>query len=426
MKVDQLKFYEVIDSRGNPTIACKIFSGKFSSISMVPSGASTGSKEAQEIRDNDKKRFLGKGLKEVIKKTEHQIFDVISQKNLSDQQEIDNGLIELDGSKNKSNIGANMILATSMAVSKLASQSENMELFQYIHQIAKAYEIDCDYSLPLPMMNILNGGAHANNPLEFQEFMIQPAGFENFDESLRAGIEIFHNLKKELQENNFSTSVGDEGGFAPDISDTKKALDFICSAVEKSGYKMGEEIFIAMDCAASEIFINGEYLFEGKNHDNSGLIQIYEELIKRYPIKSIEDPLDEDDWDGWKAITKQIGDEVSIVGDDLFVTNKKILEKGINNGSANSILIKVNQIGTVSETLETISLANQNNINTVISHRSGETEDTFISDLAVGIGAGQIKTGAPSRSDRTAKYNRLLMINSDNNFSFEGMNGIKQ
>ena len=425
MKIDQLKFYEVIDSRGNPTVACKILCGKFSSISMVPSGASTGSKEAQEIRDNDKKRFLGKGLKEIIKKTERQIFDVISQKNLLDQQEIDNSLIELDGSKNKSNIGANMILATSMAVSKLASQSESMELFQYIHEIAKGYEIDCDYSLPLPMMNILNGGAHANNPLEFQEFMIQPAGFEDFGESLRSGIEIFHNLKKELQENNFSTSVGDEGGFAPDISDTKKALDLICSAVEKSSYKIGEEIFIALDCAASEIFINGEYHFEGKNYDYSGLIQIYDELINSYPIKSIEDPLDEDDWDGWKTITKQIGNEVSIVGDDLFVTNKKILEKGIKNGSANSILIKVNQIGTVSETLETISLANKNNINTVISHRSGETEDTFISDLAVGIGAGQIKTGAPSRSDRTAKYNRLLMINSDNNFSFEGINAIR-
>ena len=413
MKIDQLKFYEVIDSRGNPTIACKIFSGKFSSISMVPSGASTGSKEAQEIRDNDIKRFLGKGLKEVIKKTEHQIFEVISQKNLLDQQEIDNGLIELDGSKNKSNIGANMILATSMAVSKLASQSENMELFQYIHQIAKAYEIDCDYSLPLPMMNILNGGAHANNPLEFQEFMIQPAGFENFDESLRSGIEIFHNLKKELQENNFSTSVGDEGGFAPDISDTKKALDFICSAVEKSGYKMGEEIFIAMDCAASEIFINGEYLFEGKNHDNSGLIQIYEELIKSYPIKSIEDPFAENDWESWKKITSEIGKKVQIVGDDLFVTNSKRLKKGVENKTANSILVKPNQIGTLTETLEAIELAKTSGFTSVISHRSGETEDTTIADLSVATRSGQIKTGSLSRSERIAKYNRLLKIEEE-------------
>jgi len=395
---------EILDSRGNPTIEVEVYCADgYYGRAGVPSGASTGSKEALELRDKDKKRFMGKGVKKAVKNVNHIIAPKLIGVNSHDQLWIDNLLIELDGTPSKSKLGANAILGVSIAVAKAAADSLDMPLYRYLGN-------PLSNVLPVPLMNIINGGEHADNNLDFQEFMIVPHGFNKFSEALRAGVEVFHTLKQLLGRNGYSTSVGDEGGFAPNLKSNEQAVELILDAVSKAGYKPAEQVSIAIDVASSEFDSNKKYELENKKISSQKLIDLYVKWIDQYPIISIEDPLSENDWEGWKNITKTIGDKVQLVGDDLFVTNTKILKKGIKQQAANSILIKVNQIGTLSETLQAIEMAKNGGYSYIISHRSGETEDSTIADIAVATNAGQIKTGSASRSDRIAKYNQLLRI----------------
>ncbi len=395
---------EVLDSRGNPTVEVEVtLDSGITGMAIVPSGASTGEYEALELRDKDEKRFKGRGVLKAVENVNEIIAPELEGMFVLDQREIDSALIELDGTENKSRLGANAILGVSMACARAAASYLGIPLFQYLGGVY-------GYIMPVPLMNFLNGGKHADNNLDIQEFMIVPVGARTFFEALRMGSEIFHTLKAVLKEKGLSTAVGDEGGFAPNLSSNEEALKLLLEAIEKAGYKPGEEVFLAIDAAASEFFHKGHYHMEGKTLTASELIDYYEDLINRYPIISLEDPLAEDDWGGWKTLTERLGDRVQIVGDDIFVTNPRRLGRGIEEGVANAILIKLNQIGTVSETLETIEMAKRNGYGTVISHRSGETEDTFIADLAVATNSGQIKTGSVSRTDRVAKYNQLIRI----------------
>ena len=397
---------EILDSRGNPTIEVEVvFDDGSMGLAAVPSGASTGEYEAHELRDNDE-RYLGKGVQSAVDGVNTEIADALEGSDGTEQQLIDNIMIDLDGTPNKSRLGANAILGVSLACARAAAEYHNMPLYKYLGGINAL-------TLPTPMMNILNGGKHADNNVDIQEFMIMPIGADTYADGLRSGVEVFHSLKKVLHSKGLNTSVGDEGGFAPNIKSNEEAFDLIIEAVEKANYKMGTDFVFAIDVAASEMFKDGKYeMYKSKlpSKTTDQMVKWYKELTTKYPIRSIEDGLDQNDWDGWKKLTDAIGNKCQIVGDDLFVTNTEFLYKGIQTGTANSILIKVNQIGTLTETMEAISLAHQSGYNTIISHRSGETEDTFIADLAVAVNSGQIKTGAPSRSDRTAKYNQLLRI----------------
>ena len=422
MKIKKISAYEILDSRGNPTIAADVLLEDGSiGCGFVPSGASTGSREAIEKRDGGKP-FQGKGVEHVIKNAEQNFFPEFIGSDANNQKTIDEKIISLDGTENKENFGANIALALSLACCKASSNSLNVPLYRYINNICKdSFELETDMRMPVPMMNILNGGAHANNGLDFQEFMIQPTGFTSFKDALRCGVEVFNSLKNTLNKAGFSTAVGDEGGFAPNIESSEEALNLISQAIEESGYKLNDQITFALDCAATEFYKDGKYKFsDNEEFSNIELIDHLLDLSSKFPITSIEDGLDENDWNGWEELTNKLGRATQLVGDDLFVTNKKIFRQGIDKNIANSILIKINQIGTLSETFETIKLAKDNDYTCVISHRSGETEDSFIADLAVGTGAGQIKTGAPSRSDRTSKYNRLLMIDAWEKFQFLG------
>lgn len=399
---------EVLDSRGNPTVEVEVYTetGAFGR-AIVPSGASTGAFEAVELRDGDKKRYLGKGVLNAVDNVNDIIADEIIGMDVYDQVGIDELLVELDGTENKGKLGANAILGVSMAVARAAADELGMPLYQYIGGVNAK-------TLPVPMMNILNGGEHADNNVDIQEFMVMPVGAKDFKEALRMGAEIFHSLKSVLKSRGLNTAVGDEGGFAPNLSSNEEALATIVSAIEKAGYKPGEEVALALDVAASEMYDEERKVYnlkgEGRELTLEEMIDYYANLVEKYPIISIEDGLAEDDWDGWKALTERLGQKIQLVGDDLFVTNTKRLNKGIELGVANSILIKLNQIGTITETLDAIELAKINGYTAVISHRSGETEDTTIADLAVATNAGQIKTGAPSRTDRVAKYNQLMRI----------------
>ena len=422
MKIKEIKSFEILDSRGSPTVATLIKSDEeLSEFGFVPSGASTGSREAIEKRDNGN-NFDGKGVSQVIKNAEEKLFPELIGMEISSLEEFDARLIELDGTKNKKNFGANIILSLSLAFCKLSASKEKKPLYQYIYDyFLEHFSSKIEMKMPLPMMNILNGGAHANNKLDFQEFMIQPVGFSSFKEGLICGVEVFNYLKKTLNQKGFSTAVGDEGGFAPGIDSAEEALDLISSSIEAAGYKVDKDVTFALDCAATELLSKDKYVFSNDEKLSSDeLIEYLAKLANAYPLTSIEDGLDENDWSGWENLTKKLGKKTQLVGDDLFVTNKEILQEGIDRSVANSILVKINQIGTISETLQTINLAYQHNYSCVISHRSGETEDNFIADLAVGTGAGQIKTGAPSRSDRTSKYNRLLMIDAMEDLNFLG------
>lgn len=395
---------EVLDSRGNPTVKVTVYlSDGTKADAIVPSGASTGKKEALELRDGDKKRFGGKGVLKACENVKTTIADGIIGLDPFDQEFLDSVLLELDATKNYSKLGANATLGVSMAVAKAAAKSLDLPLYRYLGGVNASI-------LPTPMFNIINGGAHANNSVDFQEFMIMPFGFKTFNDALRAAAEIYQNLKKILNDLGHSTAVGDEGGFAPNLKDNEEPIKLILEAIKKSGYEPGKEIKIALDVASSELFKDGFYHLENKKFTSDELISRYEDLCEKYPIYSIEDALDEDDWEGWKKLTKKLGNKVQLVGDDLFVTNEEILRKGIEDGVANAILIKPNQIGTLTQTLKAIRLAHRNGYKTIISHRSGESEDSFIADLAVAVNAGQIKTGATARSERNAKYNRLLDI----------------
>ncbi|GGI68659.1 phosphopyruvate hydratase [Shewanella gelidii] len=418
---------EIMDSRGNPTVEAEVhLEGGFIGMAAAPSGASTGSREALELRDGDKSRYLGKGVLMAMGNINGPIRDALVGKDATAQAEIDQAMIDLDGTENKDKLGANAILAVSLANAKAAAMSKGMPLFAHI---AELNGTPGQYSMPLPMMNILNGGEHADNNVDIQEFMIQPVGAKTFREALRMGAEIFHTLKKVLQAKGLNTAVGDEGGFAPDLASNADALAVIKEAVEKSGYKLGSDVTLALDCAASEFYKDGEYNLsgEGKVFSANGFSDFLKSLCEEYPIVSIEDGLDESDWDGWAYQTQILGDKVQLVGDDLFVTNTKILERGITNNIANSILIKFNQIGSLTETLAAIRMAKEAGYTVVISHRSGETEDATIADLAVATAAGQIKTGSLCRSDRVAKYNQLLRIEEllEENAPYRGLVEIK-
>lgn len=408
--IADIKAREVLDSRGNPTIEADVtLEGGAFGTACAPSGASTGSREALELRDGDKSRYLGKGVSKAVENVNTRIRPALVGQDASDQRAIDAIMLKLDGTDNKSGLGANAILAVSLANAKAAATDKGVELYEHIADINGT---SGQYTMPVPMMNILNGGEHADNNVDIQEFMVQPVGFSSFKEALRCGAEIFHGLKKELGSKGLATSVGDEGGFAPNLESNEAALQVIKEAVGKAGYKLGENVTLALDCAASEFYKNGKYDLagEGKVYDSKGFSEFLAGLCDRFPIVSIEDGLDESDWDGWKVQTDLLGDRIQLVGDDLFVTNTKIFKEGIEKGIANSILIKFNQIGSLTETLDAIKMAKDAGYTAVISHRSGETEDTTIADLAVGTAAGQIKTGSLCRSDRVAKYNRLLRI----------------
>lgn len=397
-----LKAREILDSRGNPTVEAEVtLEGGFTGLAASPSGASTGSKEALELRDGDKTRYLGKGVKKAVDNINQAIAKAVVGKKFASFREFDKTLIDLDGTENKSKLGANAILACSLAFAKALAKSQGKDLFQLVGN---------KFAMPRPMMNIINGGAHADNPIDIQEFMVVPNLKNGFSEALRIGVEVFHNLKGILKKKGMNTNVGDEGGFAPNLKTAKEALDSIMEAIAVSGYKAGVDINIALDCAASEFYKDGKYNIEGKDFSSSELVKFYEDLVANYPIVSIEDPMSEFDEDGWAQMTSALGKKIQIVGDDIFVTNPKILKHGIEKGIGNSILIKLNQIGTLTETLDTIELARSNNYTTIISHRSGETEDTSLAHLAVGTSAGQIKTGSLCRTDRVCKYNELLRI----------------
>lgn len=402
-KIKNVTGREVLDSRGNPTVEVDvILESGILGRAIVPSGASTGEREALELRDGGS-RYMGKGVQKAVENVNTIIKNAVIGMDSLNQKELDEKMIELDGTKTKSKLGANAILAVSMANLKAAALYEGMPLYKYIGNGSQ---------LPIAMMNILNGGAHADNPLDIQEFMIVPQR-DTMSERIRVGAEVFHHLKKILKDKGMVTAVGDEGGFAPNIGSNEEALELIVEAIKDANYKPGEDVLLALDIAASELYDNGYYNIEGKKLNISELIAYYEYLVNKYPIWSIEDPVDENDWNGFKLITERLGNKIQIVGDDLFVTNKEYLQKGIDNKCGNAILIKVNQIGTITETLETIELAKKNNYKTIISHRSGETEDTTLADVAVATNAGQIKTGAPCRTDRVAKYNRLLNIENE-------------
>jgi enolase len=409
MEIQQVHAREILDSRGNPTIEVEVtLGGGAMGRFAVPSGASTGEHEALELRDGDKGRYLGKGVQQAIENVYQLIAPALIGFNASAQREIDQALLNLDGTANKSKLGANAILGVSIATAKAAANALGIPLWRYLGGVNA-------HKMPLPMMNIINGGAHADNTVDFQEFMIVPHGAESFREALRMGAEVFHNLKAVLKERGLNTAVGDEGGFAPNLARNEDALTVIVEAIERAGYRPGDEIALALDVASSEFYKDGRYELsgEGRSLSPDELVSFYAELCQRYPIVSIEDGMAEDDWAGWKALTERIGDRCQLVGDDLFVTNPARLERGLKDGVANSVLIKVNQIGSLTETLDCIEMAQRAGYTTVISHRSGETEDTTIADLAVAVNAGQIKTGSASRSDRVAKYNQLLRIEGE-------------
>ena len=401
--IENVYAQEVLDSRGNPTVRATVeLSDGTVASATVPSGASTGKREALELRDKDE-RFGGKGVLKAVTNVNEAIAEVIVGLSPFNQKEIDDIMLEIDGTENYSNLGANAVLGVSMAVARAAAKSLNIPLYRYLGGANASI-------LPVPMFNIINGGAHANNSVDFQEFMIMPFGFDSFSEALRAAAEIYQTLKKILNDAGHSTAVGDEGGFAPNLKDNEEPIKIIMSAIEKAGYKAGEQIKIALDVAASELYENGKYKLENKEFTSEEMIEYYANLCEKYPIFSIEDGLSEDDWDGWKKLTERLGKKVQLVGDDLFVTNEKILLEGIKKGVANAILIKPNQIGSVSQTMQTVRLAQRNGYRCIMSHRSGESEDAFIADFAVALNTGEITTGATSRSERNAKYNRLLEI----------------
>ncbi|HTZ97619.1 MAG TPA: phosphopyruvate hydratase [Terriglobales bacterium] len=400
---------EVLDSRGNPTVEAEVILGDGShGRAIVPSGASTGEHEAVELRDGDKKRFAGKGVLKAVANVNGEIAEALFDFDAADQRNLDRKMIELDGTPTKSRLGANAILAVSMACARAAASSFALPVYRYLGGPANV--------LPVPMMNILNGGAHADNNVDFQEFMVMPVGAKSFSEGLRWGVEVFHTLKGVLKKRGYNTSVGDEGGFAPSVKSNVEAIEVVLEAIEQAGYKPGKQVAIALDPAASEFYKDGKYVFKKSDKSTKSseqMVKYYAKWAKDYPIVSLEDGLSEEDWEGWRMLTEELGEKIQLVGDDIFVTNIDFLQKGIDKGVANSILIKVNQIGTVSETLDAIDLARRNGYTSVISHRSGETEDTFIADLAVATGAGQIKTGSASRTDRIAKYNQLLRIEEE-------------
>lgn len=398
---------QILDSRGNPTVEVEVLleDGAFAR-AAVPSGASTGEWEAVERRDGDKSVYLGKGVLGAVKSIIEEISEEIIGIDAADQRTVDATMIALDGTNNKGKLGANAILGVSLAVAKAAAESADLPLYKYLGGPNA-------HVLPVPMMNILNGGSHADSNVDIQEFMIAPIGFENYSDALRAGVEVYHSLKSVLHDRGLSTGLGDEGGFAPNLESNAAALDLIIEAIEKAGYKPGEQVALALDVASSEFYNDGAYDFEGQKKSAEEMSAYYADLVAKYPLVSIEDPLDENDWAGYKTLTEQIGDKVQIVGDDLFVTNPERLEKGINEGAANALLVKVNQIGSLTETLDAMELAQRNEYRCMVSHRSGETEDVTIADLAVATNAGQIKTGAPARSERVAKYNQLLRIEEE-------------
>ncbi|WP_457561312.1 phosphopyruvate hydratase [Caminibacter sp.] len=404
--IDNIFADEVLDSRGNPTVrATVVLSDGSSASAIVPSGASTGVNEALELRDKDPKRFHGKGVLKACENVNTIIANELIGLSPYDQAEIDNIMLELDGTENKSKLGANAILGVSMAVARAAARSLNLPLYRYLGG-SNALVI------PTPMLNIINGGVHADNDVDFQEYMIMPVGFDDFDVALRASSEIYHTLKKLLEKDGHNTALGDEGGFAPNFKNNAEPIEYLLRAIEEAGYTT-KQVKIALDIASSELYKDGKYVLAGENRELTAaeLVDYYAELVEKYPIVSIEDGMAEEDWNGWKILTEKLGDKVQLVGDDLFVTNKKLLKKGIEEGVANAILIKPNQIGSVTETMETVRLAQRNGYRCVMSHRSGESEDAFIADFAVALNTGQIKTGAPARGERTAKYNRLLQIN---------------
>jgi len=408
--IAEIRGRQVLDSRGNPTVEAEVLlGGGARARAIVPSGASTGEHEAVELRDGDEQRYKGKGVLKAVENVNSEIAEALGGMDAADQRTIDAKMIELDGTPNKGRLGANAILAVSMAAARASANSFELPLYRYLGGAAAN-------TLPMPMMNILNGGAHADNNVDFQEFMVMPVGAPSFSEALRWGVEVFHTLKGVLKKRGYNTAVGDEGGFAPSVKSNVEAIEVVLEAIQAAGYKPGEEIALALDPAVSELYQDGKYIF--KKSDKSSktseeMVKFWAKWVRDYPIVSIEDGLAEDDWDGWALLTKEVGDKIQLVGDDLFVTNVERLQEGIDRGVANSILIKVNQIGSVSETLDAIDLARRNSYTSVISHRSGESEDTFIADLAVATGAGQIKTGSASRTDRVAKYNQLLRIEEE-------------
>lgn len=405
--IDAIHAREILDSRGNPTVEVEVLlsDGQIGR-AAVPSGASTGEHEAVELRDGDKGRYLGKGVQKAVDAVIDQIAPALTGFDATDQRSIDQAMIDLDGTPNKAKLGANAILGVSLAVANAAAASADLPLYKYLGGPNA-------HVLPVPLMNILNGGSHADSDVDIQEFMIAPIGAETFSEGLRWGVEVYHNLKSVLQAQGLSTGLGDEGGFAPNLPSNRAALDLIQEAIKNAGYTPGKDIALALDVASSEFFKDGAYQFEGKALSATEMSAYYAELVADYPLVSIEDPLDENDWEGWKTLTDAIGDKVQLVGDDLFVTNPSILQRGIDTATANSLLVKVNQIGSLTETLDAVSLAQRAGYTTITSHRSGETEDTTIADIAVATNAGQIKTGAPARSERVAKYNQLLRIEEE-------------
>ena len=413
MQITAVKAREILDSRGNPTVEVDVtLDGKVTGRAAVPSGASTGVREALELRDGDKKRYLGKGVSKAVANVNGEIAKALNGAS-ADQRAIDEQMIALDGTSTKSRLGANALLGVSMALARAGANAAQKPLYVHLAELFEKTSGARGTLLPVPMMNILNGGAHADSSVDFQEFMVMPVGAPSFSEALRWGVEVFHTLKGVLKKRGYNTAVGDEGGFAPSVKSNVEAIEVVIEAIQQAGYKPGEEIAIALDPAASEFYQDGKYVFKKSDKSSKSseeMVRFWSKWVNDYPIVSIEDGLAENDWEGWSLLTKEVGNKIQLVGDDLFVTNVQFLQEGINKGVANSILIKVNQIGTVSETLDAIDLARRNGYTAIISHRSGETEDTFIADLAVATGVGQIKTGSASRTDRIAKYNQLLRI----------------
>ena len=405
--IEFIEAREILDSRGNPTVEVEALldDGSFA-VAGVPSGASTGAFEAVELRDGDKSRYGGKGVRQAVENVNESIYKEVVGWDATDQRGLDQAMIELDGSKNKANLGANAILGVSLAVARAAAESAELPLYKYLGGPTANL-------LPVPMMNILNGGAHADSNVDIQEFMIAPIGAESFAEAMRMGSEVYQALKKVLQSKKLATGLGDEGGFAPNLESNRAALDLIEEAIKAAGYKPGADVALALDVAASSFVSDGKYKFEGGLKSSAEMIEYYEQLVADYPLVSIEDPLDEEDWDGWAVFTQRLGDKVQVVGDDLFVTNVERLQRGIDDQSANALLVKVNQIGSLTETIDAVTLAHRNGFATMMSHRSGETEDTTIADLAVALGCGQIKSGAPARGERVAKYNQLIRIEEE-------------
>jgi enolase len=429
MQITSVHAREILDSRGNPTVECDVRAGGALGRAAVPSGASTGQREALELRDGDAQRYLGKGVRKAVANVNGEIAKMLVGREL-DQRSIDTALLELDGTPTKSRLGANALLSVSMAAARAAAAAAGQPLYRALAQISGTAAAD-NYVLPAPMMNILNGGAHADSSVDFQEFMVMPLGASSFAEALRAGTEIFHALRGILKKAGHSTGVGDEGGFAPNLKSNREALDVVLEAIGKTGLRAGSDVYLALDVASSELWDNGKYVFKKSGEATrtpAQMVELYADWVRQYPIISIEDGVAEEDWEGWKALTRAIGDRVQLVGDDVFVTNPEILRKGIAEGVGNALLVKLNQIGTVSETLDAIAMARQARYATIISHRSGETEDSIIADLAVATSAGQIKTGSASRSDRTAKYNQLLRIEEEIGTAarYAGLTAIRQ